>query len=99
MCLRKGAGSDECIRRAADSDEMERRLIGSMLLQTAHNKTRAAEKLGISLRTLRNKLRPIAPLAWIRPSPSCGWGECSQYLSDTNYMLIMSWWHTNAPRE
>lgn len=38
-------------------DEMERRLIGCMLLQTAHNKTRAAEKLGISLRTLRNKLR------------------------------------------
>jgi transcriptional regulator with PAS, ATPase and Fis domain len=37
--------------------EMERRLIGSMLLQTSHNKTRAAEKLGISLRTLRNKLR------------------------------------------
>ncbi len=38
-------------------EEMERRLIGSMLLQTSHNKTRAAEKLGISLRTLRNKLR------------------------------------------
>ncbi len=38
-------------------DEMERRLIGSMLLQTNHNKTRAAEKLGISLRTLRNKRR------------------------------------------
>ena len=38
-------------------DEMERKLIGCMLLQTAHNKTRAAEKLGISLRTLRNKLR------------------------------------------
>jgi DNA-binding NtrC family response regulator len=38
-------------------DEMERRLIGCMLLQTGHNKTRAAEKLGISLRTLRNKLR------------------------------------------
>ena len=38
-------------------DEMERRLIGCMLLQTAQNKTRAAEKLGISLRTLRNKLR------------------------------------------
>jgi two-component system response regulator FlrC len=37
--------------------EMERRLIGSMLLQTNQNKTRAAEKLGISLRTLRNKLR------------------------------------------
>ena len=38
-------------------EEMERRLIGCMLLQTAQNKTRAAEKLGISLRTLRNKLR------------------------------------------
>jgi two-component system response regulator AtoC len=38
-------------------DEIERRLIGCMLLQTKHNKTRAAEKLGISLRTLRNKLR------------------------------------------
>jgi two-component system response regulator AtoC len=38
-------------------DQMERRLIGYMLLQTNHNKTRAAEKLGISLRTLRNKLR------------------------------------------
>lgn len=38
-------------------DEMERRLIGCMLLQTNHNKTRAAQKLGISLRTLRNKLR------------------------------------------
>ncbi len=38
-------------------DEMERRLIGCMLLQTKHNRTRAAEKLGISLRTLRNKLR------------------------------------------
>jgi DNA-binding NtrC family response regulator len=38
-------------------DEMERRLIACMLLQTNQNKTRAAEKLGISLRTLRNKLR------------------------------------------
>ncbi len=38
-------------------DEMERKLIGCMLLQTNHNKTRAAQKLGISLRTLRNKLR------------------------------------------
>jgi DNA-binding NtrC family response regulator len=38
-------------------DEMERRLIGHMLLHTNLNKTRAAEKLGISLRTLRNKLR------------------------------------------
>jgi len=38
-------------------DDMERRLIGHMLLHTNLNKTHAAEKLGISLRTLRNKLR------------------------------------------
>jgi DNA-binding NtrC family response regulator len=37
--------------------EIERRLIGCMLLQTNQNKTRAAQKLDISLRTLRNKLR------------------------------------------
>ena len=39
------------------ADEMERKLIGYTLLQTNHNKTHAAEKLAISLRTLRNKLR------------------------------------------
>jgi two-component system response regulator AtoC len=38
-------------------DEMERKLIGHMLLQTNNNKTRAADNLAISLRTLRNKLR------------------------------------------
>jgi two-component system response regulator AtoC len=38
-------------------EDMERRLIGHMLIQTNNNKTRAAEKLAISLRTLRNKLR------------------------------------------
>jgi DNA-binding NtrC family response regulator len=43
--------------RLPTMEEIERRLIGCMLLQTKHNKTRAAEKLGISLRTLRNKLR------------------------------------------
>ena len=53
-------------------DEMERRLIGCMLLQTGHNKTRAAEKLGISLRTLRNKLREYRAPVSTRPSPSSG---------------------------
>ncbi len=38
-------------------EEMERRLIACMLMQTGQNKTRAARNLGISLRTLRNKLR------------------------------------------
>jgi DNA-binding NtrC family response regulator len=37
-------------------EDMERRLIGMVLVETGNNKTRAANKLGISLRTLRNKL-------------------------------------------
>ena len=37
-------------------DEMERRLILHTLQQTGNNKTRAAEILGISLKTLHNKL-------------------------------------------
>ena len=46
-----------CLEDFPFRDEMERRLIGHMLLHTSGNKTRASEKLGISLRTLRNKLR------------------------------------------
>jgi DNA-binding NtrC family response regulator len=37
-------------------DEMERRLILHTLQHTGNNKTRAAEILGISLKTLHNKL-------------------------------------------
>jgi len=37
-------------------EEMERKLIASTLMLTRNNKTHAAKKLGISLRTLRNKL-------------------------------------------
>lgn len=36
--------------------EMERRLIGMVLSRNGNNKTKAAKQLGISLRTLRNKL-------------------------------------------
>jgi two-component system response regulator AtoC len=50
-------------------DEMERRLIGYMLLQTNHNKTRAAEKLSISLRTLRNKLRAYREMGFDTDKP------------------------------
>jgi two-component system response regulator FlrC len=38
-------------------DEMERKLIMTTLEQTNGNRTHAAKLLGISLRTLRNKLR------------------------------------------
>ncbi len=37
-------------------EEMERKLIAATLMLTRNNKTHAAKKLGISLRTLRNKL-------------------------------------------
>ncbi len=37
--------------------EMERRLIISTLGKVSENRTRAAEMLGISIRTLRNKLK------------------------------------------
>jgi two-component system response regulator FlrC len=37
--------------------EMERKLILATLEQTSGNRTHAAKLLGISLRTLRNKLR------------------------------------------
>ncbi|MEM1059353.1 MAG: sigma-54 dependent transcriptional regulator [Verrucomicrobiota bacterium] len=37
-------------------EEMERKLIAATLILTRNNKTHAAKKLGISLRTLRNKL-------------------------------------------
>jgi transcriptional regulator with PAS, ATPase and Fis domain len=38
-------------------EEMEKRLIAHTLKQTGNNKSRAALKLGISVRTLRNKLQ------------------------------------------
>jgi DNA-binding NtrC family response regulator len=37
-------------------DDMEKRLIGLMLRQTGNNKSKAAKRLGISIRTMRNKL-------------------------------------------
>jgi two-component system response regulator AtoC len=57
-------------------DEMERRLIGYMLLQTNHNKTRAAEKLAISLRTLRNKLRTYREMGFDTEKPET-WVEAT----------------------
>jgi DNA-binding NtrC family response regulator len=41
-------------------DEMERELILQTLAATNNNKTRAAELLGFSLKTLHNKLKEYA---------------------------------------
>jgi len=45
------------LRAGLSVSEMERKLIHLTLEQTSGNRTRAADLLGISLRTLRNKLR------------------------------------------
>ncbi|MCB9496509.1 MAG: sigma-54-dependent Fis family transcriptional regulator [Fibrobacteria bacterium] len=44
-------------REVVTIDEMERRMIFAALEELGGNRTRAAERLGISIRTLRNKLR------------------------------------------
>jgi DNA-binding NtrC family response regulator len=69
-----GFGSLSVSETLPTVDEMERRLIGYMLLQTNQNKTRAAEKLGISLRTLRNKLRTYREAGFDTSKPET-WAE------------------------
>jgi DNA-binding NtrC family response regulator len=51
------AGDDLHLRPGLTIEEAERRLILETLSFTGHNKTRAAEMLGISLKTLHNKLK------------------------------------------
>jgi DNA-binding NtrC family response regulator len=53
------AGADDKLRLRAGITvaEAERRLIFETLASTQNNKTRAAELLGISLKTLHNKLK------------------------------------------
>ena len=46
----------EAVTAGLTMEEMERRLILGTLEKTGNNRTRAAEMLGISIRTLRNKL-------------------------------------------
>jgi DNA-binding NtrC family response regulator len=51
-----GAGAGPVLRPGTTVDEAERQLIEVTLAHTGGNKTRAAEMLGISLKTLHNKL-------------------------------------------
>jgi DNA-binding NtrC family response regulator len=53
-------------------DEVERDMILQTLLHTAGNRTHAATMLGISIRTLRNKLRDYAAEGVAVPPPSAG---------------------------
>ncbi|MCP9454621.1 MAG: sigma-54 dependent transcriptional regulator [Nitrospira sp.] len=50
--------------------EMERELIFKTLARTNNNRTKAAKELGISIRTLRNKLREYRDRGWSAPLPS-----------------------------
>ena len=50
-------GDDLHLRAGMTVAEAERRLIFETLAFTSNNKTRAAEMLGISLKTLHNKLK------------------------------------------
>jgi two-component system response regulator FlrC len=49
--------SDEYIRAGVSMQEMEERLIQKTLVEVNDNRTQAAKLLGISVRTLRNKLK------------------------------------------
>jgi DNA-binding NtrC family response regulator len=55
-----GANDGGRLRPGMTVGEAERRLIIETLAFTANNKTRAAELLGISLKTLHNKLKEYA---------------------------------------
>lgn len=50
--------------------EMERELIFKTLARTNNNRTKAAKELGISIRTLRNKLREYRDGGWAAQLPS-----------------------------
>jgi two-component system response regulator AtoC len=59
-----------CLRAGVSLGEMERKLVEITLEATGGNRSRAAELLGVSLRTVRNKVR------------SYGLPSCSSYVHD-----------------
>jgi DNA-binding protein Fis len=56
-------GEDPVVLRSLNIDEAERTLIERALAAAGGNRTRAAELLGINVRTLRNKLNTPARIA------------------------------------
>ncbi len=63
-----GAGGDggkkDCLRAGVSLENMERRLVEMTLEATGGNRSRAAELLGVSLRTVRNKIRSYGLPSW-----------------------------------
>jgi DNA-binding NtrC family response regulator len=55
---------DDCLRAGVSLENMERRLVEMTLAATGGNRSRAAELLGVSLRTVRNKIRSYGLPSW-----------------------------------
>ncbi len=58
------AGDSNCLRPGVSLGEMERRLVEMTLEATGGNRSRAAALLGVSLRTIRNKVRTYGLPSW-----------------------------------
>jgi DNA-binding NtrC family response regulator len=58
------AGRTGALQSGVTLQEMERRLLEKTLEATGGNRTRAAELMGVSLRTVRNKIREYGLPAW-----------------------------------
>src|SRR4029077_14127941 len=62
---RDGKGSrDDRLRAGVSLENMERKLVEMTLEATGGNRSRAAELLGVSLRTVRNKIRSYGLPSW-----------------------------------
>jgi len=55
---------DDCLRAGVSLGDMERRLVEMTLEATGGNRSRAATLLGVSLRTVRNKVRSYGLPSW-----------------------------------
>jgi DNA-binding NtrC family response regulator len=56
--------NEDCLRPGISLGDMERRLVEMTLEATGGNRSRAAELLGVSLRTVRNKIRSYGLPSW-----------------------------------
>jgi len=61
------ADGREALRSGVTLQSMERQLLEKTLEATGGNRTRTAELMGLSLRTVRNKIREYGLPAW-RPA-------------------------------